>query len=367
MKDLFSSGKLSPIELAKSVINLKGLTGSKDDFDKVKETLVPEECFERVNQIIHGLEQEDEFAVLCKLMGTCESITRLGQTPIIGNEEKGPDFLASFRPGCAVTGLTREDLNIVFNCFVEVKSCKLKKFKITERDLKARRNFAQRFGMPLLFAIRFTLFEGQCYWIVIDSEKLQKQGRKVEVTELIGNLSNVIFDDYGVFTHPKLHFIHYYDSNPEVTGILHKDHGALVNTVIITPAGESIKIDHDLGIFVNAVLDAFELKTINVASEGTITSVVSSVGSQMRILSDIIYKVNNLARDSRGNVVYDATRILQTIDSPSSKPLIITREMIENTIRYLNSKELTMFKLGIGEPKDQEKILRSLAKKMRKI
>ncbi len=363
MKNLIATDKLSPIELAKRVMNFKGLAESKSDFEKIKGQLVPENYLERVDQIIKGLEQQDEFAVLCKLMGTCDSLVRIDQNPIIETEEIAPDFLASFKPGCSVQGLNKKDINVTYNCFVEVKSCKANKFKISAKDLKARIQFAQRFGLPLVFAIRFTLFEGHCYWILIDSKQLSRQGRRVEIDSLIGNLSPVLFDDYCIYTHPALHFIHYYDGSSDKSGIRHKTHGVLFKTYMILRDQQPIEIEEQHSVLINALLDSFDFQPVQQEKDGTITAIISHIGNQMRFLSDMVYKVNNLARAENGDPVYDATRVVCRLDSKNSKPWLITREMVEHAVRVLNSKELGLFKVGIGEPKQQEKILRALGRK----
>lgn len=363
MKDLFSSEKLSPIELAKGLLNLKGLANNARDFDQIKKTLIPDGIIDRVSQIIKGLEQEDEFAVLCRLMETCDSISKVGQSPIIANNEVSPDFIASFRPGCSVQGLDKDKIGVVYNCFVEVKSCQEKRFKISSKDLSARKRFAQRFGLPLIFAIRFTLFKGQCYWILIEANKLEKQGKKVNIADLIGNLSPILLDDYGVFTHPQLHLVSYYSKTPGVNGIKHAKHGTLVKTYILLPGSTPIEIEDNANILVNAVLEGFDFKTTEERSENELTCVVSHIGAQMRFLSDMIYRINNLARDESGETTYDATRIITRMDSPSDKQFLIPRTLVENVISYLNSKTTLLFKMGIGDPKDQEKILRSLGRR----
>ncbi|MBD3844016.1 MAG: hypothetical protein IE909_19495, partial [Campylobacterales bacterium] len=60
MKEFISPDGISPIELAKRLMHFKGMTGSKVDFETIKKQLVPSESLERVNQIVRGLEQEDE-------------------------------------------------------------------------------------------------------------------------------------------------------------------------------------------------------------------------------------------------------------------------------------------------------------------
>jgi hypothetical protein len=126
MKELLDHSKLSPVELAKHLMTFKSLAKTKKDFEKLKNEIIAGEKLERINQIISGLEQEDELAVLCKLMNTCDSISKIEQSPIIQNDEIAPDFLASFTPGCTVTGKAKKDINVTFNCFIEVKSSKKK-------------------------------------------------------------------------------------------------------------------------------------------------------------------------------------------------------------------------------------------------
>lgn len=363
MKEIFESKRLSPIELAKHVMALKPLSDSKKEFKAFKKTIVPRDQIERVNQIIRGLEQEDEFVILCRLMGTCESISKLGQSPVIDNSEKSPDFLVSFHPGCSAQGLSKKDIKGKYNCFVEVKSCKKDSFKISKSDLKARRKFASRFGLPLVFAIRFTLFEGQCYWILIDAKTLERQGPKVKIDQLIGSIGPVLFDDYCIFTHPSLHLLHYYKNDTNLSGIRHGDYGVLVKTFILLPNSKPIELEDNISVLINAVLDCFEFKSTQTETERGVTSAISYIGSQARFLSDMIYRTNNLARDKDGQIVYDPTSIISRFDSKNDKPSLITREMVEWVIRFLNSKELMFFKFGIGDPKEQEKILRALMRR----
>lgn len=363
MKNILSSHKLSPIELAKRVNTFRSLSDTNHDFEKIKESLIPENIVERVNQIIGGLEQEDEFAILCKLMGTCESISKIDQNPIIENKEIIPDFLASFHPGCTAQGIYPKDIKGRYNCFVEVKSCKKKVFKISKKDFKSRTDFAKRYHLPLIFAVRFTIFDGQCYWILMDSKYVEKQGRKIEVSQLIGSLGPVLFDDYGLFTHPGLHVAHYYSTDNNLNGILHEEYGVLVKTVILLPDINPIMLDEELAVIPNAVLNCFDFKTTEVQTENEITCVVSHIGKQMRLLSDMVYRVNNLARDKHGDKLYDATRFLARIDSDENKPTLLTRQMVEKVIIFLNKQETMLFLIGLGEPNQQEKILKLLIKK----
>ena len=152
-------------------------------------------------------------------------------------------------------------------------------------------------------------------------------------------------------------------SENNLEGIEHQEYGVLVKTGILIPDIDPIILDDNISVLANAVLDNFDFKTTQVESEDNITCVISHIGSQARFLSDMIYRINNLARDESGDKVYDPTRIVSRIDSENDKPTLITREMVEYVVSYLNQKEMMFFKMTIGEQKQQEKILRSLMKK----
>lgn len=363
MKNILTSPKLSPIELAKRINIFRSLTDTKQDFDKIKESLVPQEHAERVNQIIRGLEQEDEFVILCRLMGACESISKIDQNPIIKSKEKAPDLLVSFHPGCSVRGLAKADIKGKFSCFVEVKSCIKKQYKISANDLKARTDFAARFKLPLIFAIRFTLFQGQSYWIILDSKKLNEQGRKVEVSQVVGTLGSVLLNDYCLFTHPQLHLMQYFSSNTDKISIIHKDYGILVKTVLYIPNVEPIVLDDIKSVFVNAIFENFEMNSVKIEQENDITCVISHVGAQARFLSNIIYKINNLSIDENGDKVYDPTRFVSRLDSETDRPALFTRDLVEKVIGFLNRYNAVFSKISIGDPKQHEKILRSYMRK----
>jgi hypothetical protein len=177
------------------------------------------------------------------------------------------------------------------------------------------------------------------------------------------DLGPVLFDDYGVFTHPQLCFAHYYDSASEKQGIRHQEHGVLFRTTMLLPDQEPIDIDEQDSVLINAFIDAFDFKQLHIESGGSVSVVVSNIGSQMRFLGDLVYRVNNLAREEDGAPVYEATRVVSSIDSQSAKPALITRSMIEHAIHLLNRRVMVMFKMGIGEPEQQEKTLKSLARK----
>jgi hypothetical protein len=353
--------KLSAIEMAKAVAALQGFADTRRDFEALKAAFVPTAHLPRVNQILDGLAQEDEFAIFCKIMGTCEAISRIDQTPIIESREKAADFLVSFRPDVSTAGLRRDDVGVTISCLVEVKSCSKPRFTITAKDLGARMKYAARFGLPLIVAVRFTIFGRNTLWVLMEANALERRGRKIHCTDLIQSLTPVLFDDYGLFTHPSLHLIHYYDSTPGLSGIRHKDYGTQTKTTVVVPDHAPIDIPDDISPFVNVFFESFEHKIVQVERHEHLSVVVSHVGNQMRILSDLVYSANYLARDEGGDVAYDAGRTIARLDS-GTKPLLITRSMIEHVTAYLNRHKIMLFMMGLGKPDHQEKTLRELAR-----
>lgn len=70
---------VSDVELAKRIKELKGVAPAAT-FDMILKQLVPEDKIPTVERIISGLSQEDEFALLCKMLDCCSSITPQSDT-----------------------------------------------------------------------------------------------------------------------------------------------------------------------------------------------------------------------------------------------------------------------------------------------
>lgn len=360
MKDLISR-HISPIELAKTIKSIKGVSATDSGFSEMFESLVDDDLKDRIKQIIDGTEQEDEFAIFCRLMGTCVAINKIDQTPIIESQLKAPDFIATFSPGSTLKSLTSKDLKIKYRCFIEVKHCHEKVFKISEKDLKNRQSFCQNYGIPLLFAIKFASFSRSGFWLLIDSKYLNKNGRKASFEDFIGSHSSIIFDDYGVFTWPGLHILNYYTKKTTGHRPQHVIHGELIKTYLMLPDKEPIEIHVDDEVLVNVVLDSFDFIDQQVKNDGDITAVLSNIGAQSRFLGDIIYRVNNVAADADGAKYFDATRAITTIDSTSQGPLLIRREMVELVFRILNKHETLVTFMSVGDSDQNLKRLKRLS------
>lgn len=342
------SSHVSPIELAKTVRSIKGVSRNEFDFLELSENLIPKEYHERVFQILDGTEQEDEFAIFCKLMGTCVSLNRIDQNPLIRSDATAPDFIGIFSPRSSFKSLP-DNFSGKFRCFIEVKLSQKKFFKISKNDLQSRQLYARNFGLPLLFVIKFKPFHRSGIWLVIDSNELMSRGRKVSISDVVDSHTAILFDDYVVVTSSGLEVVSSYRKQATGRRLLHRDHGELVETILRLSNGESIRVDGDNEVLVNAVLDCFDFNQISVTQSGDLTTVISSIGDQARLFGDIVYRFNNLAKNEDGSNVYDAARAIASSDSKTAPMLLFDRRYVEYVFRLLNSRGQMMKFANIGE------------------
>ncbi|MBP6749406.1 MAG: hypothetical protein KA144_07190 [Xanthomonadaceae bacterium] len=353
--------KLSDLELAKALAALRTIYDNDDDFNTLVQSLVNDDLQPRIHQIIRGLSQEDEFAVLCRVMGTCTSISKIGQSPIAQNfDEKAPDFLASFQIGYSLAGVPPGSLSKSYNCFVEVKSCKKKKFSISEKDLLARQKFADRFQIPLVIAVRFTMFSDQTYWVIKEASAVEKMRGKIDISDGIDSISSVLFDDYVLVPEEGLQIKEYFEKNSNKQGIKDKNFGALVKISFISTNSGLFDVPLEHTSLVCLFLQMFEKEIISVHGENEKASVISKIKEQARFLSDLAYSTNYLVKGENDKSSYDAGRFLARLDSEEPHP-IVTKHMIQVAEKIINEKNMHFLRYGIGTKKQQiEKLERLL-------
>ncbi len=360
LKEIIAKSKLSPVQLGKSIKSLKSITESEAEFEVIKKEFIPEAQLERVTQIVAGLEQEDEFAILCRLMGTCQSMVGIDQTPVIPNQdETPPDFLATFAPGCSVVAKTSSDLGYQFKCFLEIKSCKDTSYKISRNALQRRINFAARYGLPLIFAIRLWSESGAALWTMVSSDYLLSSNRRVDVSDMTAGVRHILLDDYFLMPIPNLHVAHYYDSQSKALGIRHSEFGVQIKTILLFRDFQYEILKKDL-VFFSALFDSYQPQEVQVKRDGNIAVQVLNVGIQGRSLADLLYTMNRLATDDQGHRIYDPSRFSSRFDSKEGKPTMITREMVEYyTSLHVQSQPVFM-RLAFEEPEAQLKRLQEL-------
>lgn len=352
--------RISDIELAKALAAMQGVFDSNKEFNEFINSLVNKEVQPRIHQIIQGLSQEDEFAVLCKTMGTCASISKIGQTPIVKNtDEKAPDFLASFHLGYSLAYINPQSSSKILNCFVEVKSCKKTNFSISSKDLKARQKFADRFKLPLLIAVRFTMFNDQTYWVIEEASKVAINNGKINITDAVDSIGSILFDDYLFTPHPHLRTVEYYEKTPTMKGLKNKTYGTLVRIELLLPGLPAYTIPANDTWLVCLFLIMFSPEKLDEkALDNNTTAVYYKIENQGRLVSDIAYSSNYLIKDENGNRTYNAGKFLARIDSDHSNA-IITKYIVEVAASIINAKNVHFFRYGIGsEATQKEKIER---------
>lgn len=351
----------SRIEQAKALRAIKGITTTDSEFETIRRTLFPTSDPARDRALV-GLSHEDEFAILCRVMGTCRFLAPLDQTPLLsGNDAVIPDHLVYFEPGCSVLGLSSEAVRLPYRCFVEVKSDDRTKYRISERDLKRREAFAQAFDLPLVFAVRFTQFVGQAAWLLVTSHQFRSLGRTLALSNLMQGVGHALLDDYILAAPNPFDIECVWDSSAPVQSLRTDGFGSLVQLHMFD-GGTRVAVDDGDALLVGVVLEAFRPVSISTRRQGAQTTELLRVaGDQGRSLSNIVYVANQQATDSGGQTVYDPARIRASLDAPTPHLSLLARDHVEYIVaRYFLNRRL--WKLAIGNPKDQLALLKRLSK-----
>jgi hypothetical protein len=345
---------LSDVELAKRLKHLKGVTSSDDDFNKILKSLMPEEKIDEVHRIIRGLSQEDEFALICKMMECCSSITPLEQTPLLDTDEKTPDFQVTFHPASFFSNMPPHE-NLHYKCMVEVKSTDKLRFKTSRADINKRKAYAERFNLPLLYAVRFLKVENHAFWIIVTADSLL-QRNTLTSEDYIPSLNSLIFDNYTLMLNSEYSIIRRYSKNREGVGEIHKSMGALQSISIYGVNGIEYKLEPTDALLFSMLFGIFKTYGTYVETylgESTVYSHFSI--HQMYMLLDVVYGISNIITDEAGNKTYEPTRAIANMDSPSNPTILMRRSLLENLILKINEKCPNFFFFGMLGDEEQHR------------
>jgi hypothetical protein len=348
---------LSSVELAKRLKELKGITSSDNDFNKLLKSMLPDEKIDEVHRIIRGLSQEDEFALICNMMECCSSITPLEQTPLVDSEEKTPDFQVTFHPASFFSDMPPHE-DFFYKCMVEVKSTDKLRFKNSRADIKKRMAYAERFGLPLLYAVRFLKAEGVPYWVIVTADRLLDKNT-LTTEDYVPSLNSLIFDNYSLMINSQYTTIRRYSKNKDGIGEIRESLGALQGITIANSMGVEYELnDEDALIFsmLFGVFKTYGTYTEIFNGEATIYSHFSI--KQFNTLLDVVYRMTNMFTDNEGNSVYEPTRAIANMDSPTRPTLLMHRSILERVIKKINENCPDFFFFGmLGDTSQhQEKI-----------
>jgi hypothetical protein len=326
------------IELAKIVkaIQDSGFV-DKQQLSAIQQTLLtPSDNIPAINRAVAGLSEEDEFALMCRLMGTTTHLVPLEQRPIIVEDYLIPDFLARFQPGCEPYGFSKKD-SLGFRCFVEVKSTDKARFKIGGSRLRRLRGFADHFELPLIFAVRFLMFQQNAVWVIVDDADRSKTSLTIEITDWFSGIRHVLWNEYFYFPLPGLHFILVFDRNYDEQGITHLDYGAAREFRIIDEDKVTAFFDGE-AILYSAFFEAFCLQEVKIQTRGPITYQRLVPSLAVCSLADMIYNFYRLPVDAKENPVHDASKMIAQLEgTPFDRNLIsrIAQTLMDRGYLYI--------------------------------
>lgn len=358
MKEFYES-YLSHVELAKRLKVIKGITTRDSDFQEIKGKFVNKDDLDRIDGIIHGLSQEDEFAILCKMMERCSILTSLDQTPIINSDIKTADFLASFNPSAVILNVP-PCLEVSFNCMVEVKSTKEKNLKITRKDLERRINYASKFNLPLIYAVRFTMAHNHALWVLVDANEVKEKYR-IEVNHYVKGIGSVLLDNYSVIINSSYAVIQIYTKNQTKNTIFKNEYGSLYKILIADESGIKFVAENSDCFLINLLIGIYGAEESFVESANENTLIYSYFDVKRPVfLIDILYSTLNMAINESGEKDYDPIRYMSHMDSQNRKTVVPTRSLFEDLFQRVNQSCDNFFLYGLldGVEETKEKLLR---------
>jgi hypothetical protein len=333
---------IAKIEVAKALKAVQAIV-SDSDFEKVRGIIAPSNV--DMSRESAGLKEEDEFALMCRLMGITTHLVPLGQTPVFSGDYIVPDFLARFQPGCTVRGLDRT-ANDGFRCFIDVKSTRKNHFKIGGQALRARRAFADIFGLPLFFAVRLTRFEESALWIVVEDSDRGRNNLKATVSDVIKVARHVLWDEFVYMVTPGTHFRVSYTQKVSGESVVHPRYGEQVKFEVFS-GDDQVSFSGTDAFFVSVFFEGFRLKEVANEIRGEVTAVIYAPVYPTCFIADLVYRMNRLPCDEAGVPTYNASKLLVKFQGTDEPPLI-TREMVQAVAAPLLAKKV-LYVLGVGE------------------
>lgn len=331
----------SKIEVAKALKAIKSVS-SKSQIEQVVNLFSESEddriYFERA---INGLSEEDEFALLTRLMNTATAIIGLEQRPILEGKYIIPDFFVSFKPHCTIKRQSNNNFK-EYKCLVEVKSTEKDKFKIGGSKLQRLRNTADKLGFPLIFAIRFINFQEHALWAFIKDDR-EKTSIDATYNDCVQGVRHILWDEYGIFLNPTLTIIMEFHTDSVKNTVSHKDYGRQEKLILRTSEKEITIEKVEFQVIYSVFLECFNLK---VRAEERISNTIYLQYLKPEIslstLADMVYRINKIATNEDGTTYYDSSKILVRLDSKENI-LLLGRDYIESVFMYFLEQELAFF------------------------
>lgn len=332
------SADVTRIELAKALKAIKAVA-TPEQFEETKKLYIQEGGEEKVMSAVNGLSEEDEFAMLTKLLMTATHIIGLEQRPLIKGEYIVPDFFVNFKMGNAVNGKSAKDFD-GYKCLVEVKSTEKDIFKIGGSRLKKLRNISDLMGFPLLFAIRFLRARQNALWAIVEDDR-SSSFLNVTYQSTIDGIRNIVWNEYSLMLNPNLVIQCEFSKSAQINSVEHHKYGKQVSATY-TDGINSLTQENSEAFMTCGFLETYnlqEFKIEKVDEDRTLQYLKPTLS--VAFLADLIYKMNNLIVDEFGNIVYDASKLLVRSDTGVHDTLV-NRRIIENLAKPLVEKKLLL-------------------------
>jgi hypothetical protein len=334
------------MELAKALRQVRAIA-TPEQYTDIRSILVGSLGAE-IGQAEDGLSEEDEFALLCILMGTCTDLAPLEQKHSIAIGSAAPDFLARFKPGLWIRSLG-PDRHTGYRCFVEVKSTSKDKVTISGAHLAKLRAFADGFGHPLVFAVRFLRFAEPALWVMVDDSQRTRRSITIDVSAFTSGLRPILWDEHAYMLVPGTTFVMTFSPEASGNGMRNVAYGELVELRIVTSGVTYTRAGGEATIAA-AFFEAYGLEETSILTVDGRVHVTYSARNMALSIADLLYGFNRLARDEEGRIVYDAGRVLRQL-ADGLAPGFATRQFIESFAgNFCDMRVLTA--CGYGNPVD---------------
>lgn len=331
------------VETAKALLAIRSVT-TPEQFENIRNIVLPGNAAQHLDNAVSGLSKEDEFAMMCKIMGTATHMVHLEQRPIIPGDYQAPDFMARFQPGCFMNNKSAIDSS-GYRCLIEVKSTKKMKYKVSGSRLRWLRNFAKEFGLPLIIAVRFLKFGNHALWVMILDDDPTQTAINITPADLAKSVRHVLWNEYMYMPIPDL--IAEYVLRPKpFPGISHEIEGAgYLHEARYHSYARNIHVSV-VGVeamMTRAFLEVFQPKEVHRKNEADAVHICYENSALTCFVSDLLFYFNRLPSNEKGETTFDPSRILAGMDT-----LLITRELTD-AIAGMFFRENLMGYVTIGE------------------
>lgn len=169
-----------------------------------------------ITKRVWGKDNELEFILSIYLLGNCKSIYAFEEGISKLTNSESADLFIELKTGKRI--------------LVEIKSTEKILYKITEKNLKLKQDFAKFMNAELYFAIKINN-----YWLLYEDKYIEAKNRKIElVKEYKNSKFNDVFGD-KTFLFPKglkIKSIYTNNTTNHHLGIYNEDYGSLVKYTI---------------------------------------------------------------------------------------------------------------------------------------